>query len=189
MTKQAHSPIKMNIEQFVAQTEGQWRSMRSAHSLAFQQFEDVLSEITVEKISESSSDFQAMINQESGLDLSDVKSPFLMKWAAESDWEPDDPNDVANGQCIIIPVPKNSHSGILLRSIGYAEPIAAKSHYHFQDDGTFILTTKYDQSIAEERIWFISENVRCRSSVLKTSEGNGILQTSFSSEVRRLATT
>jgi len=37
----------MNIEQFVAQSLGEWRSMRSGHSLAFQQFEDVLSEITI----------------------------------------------------------------------------------------------------------------------------------------------
>ena len=98
----------------------------------------------------------------------------------------DDPNDVASGQCIIVPIPNNEQSGILLRSVGYAESIAARSEYNFLDDGTFVLKTKYDQSIAEERIWFISENVRCRSSVLKTSEGSGILQTSFSSEVRRL---
>ena len=176
----------MNIEQFVAQTEGEWRSMRSAHSLAFQQFEDVLSDIFIQKISGENSDLQAILKQESDLSLSDIKSPFLMKWAAESDWEPDDPSDVANGQCIIVPIPNNEQSGILLRSIGYAESIAARSEYNFLDDGTFILKTRYDQSIAEERIWFISENVRCRSSVLKTSEGSGILQTSFSSEVRRL---
>ena len=129
---------------------------------------------------------QTILKQEGDLSVSDIKSPFLMKWAAESDWEPEDPNDVANGQCIIVPIPNNQHSGVLLRSIGYAESIAARSEYNFLDDGTFVLRTKYDQSIAEERIWFISENVRCRSSVLKTSEGSGILQTSFSSEVRRL---
>ena len=54
------------------------------------------------------------------------------------------------------------------------------------EDDTFILTTQYGQSIAEERIWFVSENVRCRSSVLRTSAGSGILQTSFASEIRRL---
>ena len=176
----------MDIEQFVAQTEGEWRSMRSAHSLAFQQFEEVLSEISVEKISVTNTDLQTILKQEGGLSVTDIKSPFLMKWAAESDWEPDDPNDVANGECIIVPIPTNEKSGVLLRSIGYAESIAARSEYNFLDDGTFVLRTKYDQSIAEERIWFISENVRCRSSVLKTSEGSGILQTSFSSEVRRL---
>ena len=176
----------MDIAQFVAQTEGEWRSMRSAHSLAFQQFEDVLSEISVEKISHTHSDLQAILKQECDLSVSDIKTPFLMKWAAESDWEPDDPNDVANGQYIIVPIPNNEQSGTLLRSVGYAESIAARSEYNFLDDGTFVLKTKYDQSIAEERIWFVSENVRCRSSVLKTSEGSGILQTSFSSEVRRL---
>ena len=64
--------------------------------------------------------------------------------------------------------------------------ITMRSFAEEKNNGTFVLRTKYDQSIAEERIWFISENVRCRSSVLKTSEGSGILQTSFSSEVRRL---
>ena len=42
--------LTMTIEQFIAQSEGSWRSMRSGHSLAFQQFEEVLSEITIEKI-------------------------------------------------------------------------------------------------------------------------------------------
>ena len=50
-----------------------------------------------------------------------------------------------------------------------------------------MLNTRYGQSIAEERIWFVSEHVRCRSSVLRTSEGSGVLQTSFASEVRRLS--
>ena len=176
----------MDIEQFVAQTEGEWKSMRSAHSLAFQQFEDVLSEISVHRISQTNSDLKNILNQEKDLSISQINSPFLMKWSAESDWEPDDPNDVASGECIIIPIPTTSDSGLLIRSVGYAESIAAKSEYSFLDDGTFVLKTIYDQSIAEERIWFISENVRCRSSVLKTSEGSGILQTSFSSEVRRL---
>ena len=30
----------MNIEQFVAQSLGEWKAMRSSHSLAFQQFEE-----------------------------------------------------------------------------------------------------------------------------------------------------
>ena len=111
-----------------------------------------------------------------------------MEWNAESDWEPDDPNEVSSGSCVIIPVPFTSHSGHLLRSVGYAESIPAESTYSFLSDGTFVLTTQYEQSIAEERIWFVSENVRCRSSVLKTSAGSGILQTSFASEVRKIKT-
>ena len=88
---------------------------------------------------------------------------------------------------VILPIPEDGLSGTLLRSVGYAESVIAESNYRFLNDGTFVLKTRYDQSIAEERIWFISEHVRCRSSVLKTSEGSGILQASFASEVRKIS--
>ena len=175
----------MNIERFVAQSIGKWRSMRSGHSLAFQQFEDVLSEIEITALSISSPDVLELIAI-SSVENTPCVSPFAMTWAADSDWEPDDPSEVSSGSCILVPIAHNETSGILLRSIGYAEKTHAESSYSFLDDGTFVLLTRYEQSIAEERIWFVSDNVRCRSSVLKTSEGNGILQASFSSEVRRL---
>ena len=178
----------MTIEQFVAQSSGKWRSMRSGHSLAFQQFEEVLSEVTIEAISKDDSSVKQLL--ESSLankhNLETISSPFKMEWCAESDWEPDDPSEVSSCHCIIIPFVKDISSGTLIRSVGYAEAEAAISEYNFSNDGTFTLTTNYEQSIAEERIWFVSENVRCRSSVLRTSAGSGVLQTSFASEVRRI---
>ena len=176
----------MNIEQFVAQSEGKWRSMRSGHSLAFQQFEDVLSEVEITKISETDSDITKLLTASGSHSERRVSCPFRMQWAAESDWEPDDPSEVSSGSCLIVPLPIDETKGQLLRSVGYAEAAPAESSYTFLSDGTFVLTTAYEQSIAEERIWFVSEHVRCRSSVLRTSAGSGILQTSFASEVRRL---
>ena len=186
-TQKATQP-RMTIEQFVAQSSGKWRSMRSGHSLAFQQFEEVLSEVTIEELDKENTAVKQLLessiiaNQDDHL----VTSPFRMEWCAESDWEPEDPSEVSSGSCIIVPLTKDNYSGKLIRSVGYAESEAAISEYHFLDDGTFTLTTQYEQSIAEERIWFVSENVRCRSSVLRTSAGSGILQTSFASEVRRI---
>ena len=185
---QKATQTRMTIEQFVAQSSGKWRSMRSGHSLAFQQFEEVLSEVTIEEIDKENTAVKQLLessiitNQDDHL----VTSPFRMEWCAESDWEPEDPSEVSSGSCIIVPLTKDNCSGKLIRSVGYAESEAAISEYHFLDDGTFTLTTQYEQSIAEERIWFVSENVRCRSSVLRTSAGSGILQTSFASEVRRI---
>ena len=178
----------MNIEQFVAQSIGEWRSMRSGHSLAFQQFEDVLSEISIKAFNDDPNKISELIKASSQPSDSQYQSPFCMEWNAESDWEPDDPSEVSSGSCLIVPIPSDETSGKLLRSVGYAEAVAAESDYRFLDDGTFILKTHYDQSIAEERIWFISEHVRCRSSVLKTSAGSGILQASFASEVRKIST-
>ena len=179
----------MTIEQFIAQSEGSWRSMRSGHSLAFQQFEEVLSEITIELIDTNNQEVHNLYQiykQEKG-DGYTFMQPFKMTWSAESDWEPDDPSEVSSGTCIIIPLKENDEKGLLIRSLGYAESQMVESSYEFLNDGTFILKTHYEQSIAEERIWFVSENVRCRSSILKTSEGSGILQTSFASEVKRIS--
>lgn len=175
----------MDIESFVRQSEGSWRSMRTAHSLAFQQFEEVLSQITIQSLSPH--DLQ-VVELLAAFDYSygSPVAPFRMDWRAESDWEPEDPSEVSEGSCVLLPIPKNSREGVLLRSVGYAEREQAIAHYHFLSDGTFILSTRYGQSIAEERIWFVSDHVRCRSSVLRTSEGSGVLQTSFCSEVRRL---
>ena len=177
----------MNIEQFVAQSEGKWRSMRSGHSLAFQQFEDVLSEIQITAIQADDPKIQQLLDASTLDSSSKVVAPFEMSWAAESDWEPDDPSEVSSGNCILLPVPISEVEGHLVRSVGYAEAAPAESTYSFLSDGTFLLTTQYEQSIAEERIWFVSEHVRCRSSVLRTSAGSGVLQTSFASEVRRLS--
>jgi phycoerythrin-associated linker protein len=175
----------MDLASFVERSEGSWRSMRSGQSLAFQQFEEVLSQITIEQLSASDHRVVELLesaSQDPGL----IQSPFRMEWSAESDWEPDDPSGVSSGSCVLVPIPADHSSGILLRSVGYAEAEQAISQYRFLSDGTFLLNTKYGQSIAEERIWFVSEHVRCRSSVLRTSEGSGVLQTSFASEVRRL---
>ena len=170
----------MTIEQFVAQSEGKWRSMRSGHSLAFQQFEEVLSEVTIEEISREDSAIKQLIESPLAkrFNLDTISSPFKMEWCAESDWEPDDPSEVSAGSCVLVPIAANSDSGSLLRSVGYAEAEQAVSTYQFLSDGTFVLNTRYGQSIAEERIWFVSEHVRCRSSVLRTS---------VASEVRRLS--
>ena len=178
----------MTIEQFIAQSEGSWRSMRSGHSLAFQQFEEVLSEVTIEKIDRNEDGVDNLYQnyiQKVG-EVHTFIQPFKMTWNAESDWEPDDPSEVSSGTCIIIPLKKDDESGLLIRSLGYAESQIAQSSYKFSNDGTLVMETRYEQSIAEERIWFVSENVRCRSSILKTSGGSGILQTSFASEVKRI---
>ena len=180
---------RMTIEQFIAQSEGNWRSMRSGHSLAFQQFEEVLSEITIELIDVNDQEVNNLyqVHKQDNSNRYTFIQPFKMTWSAESDWEPDDPSEVSSGTCIIIPLKEDDEKGLLIRSLGYAESQMAQSSYEFLSDGTFILKTHYEQSIAEERIWFVSENVRCRSSILKTSEGSGILQTSFASEVKKIS--
>ncbi len=175
----------MDIEQFIAQSQGEWRSMRSGHSLAFQQFEQVLSKIKIELLSLEDPSVLDLLESNTNI-RNQPTSPFKIEWEAESDWEPNDESSVASGISILIPFPCTPTKGIILRSLGYAEAIKALTNYSFLSDGTLTLSTKYHNTIAEERIWFANSNLRCRSSILRTSKGSGILQTSFASEVRRL---
>ena len=109
--------------------------------LAFQQFEDVLSEINIEYIDKQNSAVQDLLltTASNRAHSSDVVVPFRMEWSAESDWEPDDPSQVSSGSCLIIPLKTNDDSGLLIRSVGYVESESAESTYQFLDDGTFCL--------------------------------------------------
>lgn len=175
----------MVIEEFVNNSIGKWRSMRTGHSLAFRQFEDILSDLEISEVDNDNKSLTQLLNNKRPElnELSPVKA-FHMKWEADSDWNDNRDEENLSGECIIVPYPIDLTRGLLLRSVGYAESEEAVSTYNFLSDGTLILITNYEQCRAEERIWFASENIRCRSSIIRTSEGSGVLQTSFASELR-----
>ena len=175
----------MDIKEFVEKSVGRWRSQRSAHHLAFAHFEAVLSDIDIvllcvtdPAVLELCSTYQ--------IDPLMIVSPFRMSWEGHSDWED---SEVVKGSCVLVPVPDPSHTrrGQLLRDQGYAESIGSVGEYSLTEDGTFVLTTAYERAAAEEKIWFVSPNVRCRVSLIKTSAGSGIVTASFSSEIRQVA--
>ena len=176
----------MDIQTFVTQSVGQWRSQRSGHNLAFQHFEEVRS---VVKITERSAEDADVIElcKNNGVDPSLAVSPFFMEWEAESDWDED---EATAGSCLLVPIPdeNDEKQGQLLRSQGYAEVMPAVGDYHFTEEGMFILVTPYDRAAAEERIWFATKNVRLRVSNILTGNGEGVLTTSFASEIRSLST-
>ena len=178
----------MDIDTFVARSLGKWRSQRSAHHLAFAHFEEIRSMIEIEGLAKDDPSVLALCKSQ-GIDISAIATPFKMSWEGETDWNED---DVLKGQTILVPVPHvgdnsgENNSGKLLRDQGYAETIPAAGDYTITSDGTFVLTTGYDRAAAEEKIWFASDNLRFRVSLIKTSDGKGVTTSSLSSEVRIL---
>ena len=175
----------MLIEQFVLRSEGEWKSMRSGHSLAFQQFEEIISTIKI-KILEKTDPQVIDLAKSSGIAREKLVTPFLISWESESNWDSKEDESFSSGICYLIPIPKSRNHGDIIRSLGYTERIYTISKYNFSNDGTFCLNTNYNYTISEERIWFASENVRCRSSITYSSNGKSILQTSFASEVKKI---
>lgn len=172
----------MEIQTFVAQSIGRWRSQRSSHNLAFQHSEEVRSIIDITAVPATDASVAGLC-EAYGIDLATVVSPFHMAWEGESDW---DENERLSGSCLLVPVPEalNSNQGKLLRSAGYAETVPAVGHYRFTEEGMFVLVTAYDRAAAEERIWFGTPNLRFRVSQIRTSDGKGVLTASFASEIR-----
>lgn len=175
----------MDITKFVELSLGRWSSQRSAHHLAFRHFEQVTSTIDIVPLSV---DHAEVINlcQSYQVDPQLTAHPFRMSWAGESDW---DDTEKFEGTTILVPVPApdNPQMGRLLRDQGYAETIPSIGHYHFTEDGFFVLLTEYERAMAEERIWFMNPNFRLRVSLIKTSQGSGVVTASFSSEIRSLS--
>ena len=172
----------MSITQFVEQSLGSWRSLRSVHHLAFSHLEEVNSEIEIVSLN-TDDDEVIKLCQEHNIDPSLAISPFKMTWEGQSDW---DENEELNGSTILVPIPNgaNPNQGKLLRDQGYAETMPAVAEYEIQEDGTFTLITKYDRASAEEKIWFANPKLRFRVSMIKTSDGKGVTTASFSSEIR-----
>ncbi|PSB02500.1 phycobiliprotein lyase [Merismopedia glauca] len=173
----------MEITEFVERSVGNWRSQRSAHHLAFSHFEAIESEIEI--LSLSLDDLEVVeLCKSYDIDPKTAVSPFRMSWSGTTDW---DEKEVMEGTCILVPIPDatNLKRGKLLRDRGYAETMAAAGNYHITEDDTFVLVTEYDRAAAEEKIWFVNPNVRCRVSLIKTSAGTGVVTASFSSEIRQ----
>ncbi len=178
----------MDIETFVERSLGRWRSQRSSHNLAFQHSEEVLSTVDIVPVAASDESVIELCNAQ-GFESAAAVAPFHMAWQGESDWDDDEKTE---GSCLLVPIadPEGApNCGKLLRSTGYAEEMPAVGEYRFTEEGVFVLITPYNRASAEERIWFGTPNLRFRVSMIRTSDGQGVLTASFASEIRAKAET
>ena len=175
----------MNIEEFFLKSVGEWTSMRSGHSLAFQEFEEIRSKIKI--VQAKSNDSRVVKFLEDNLITNnEINKVFVINWEAKSEWDEENKEENSSGESILVPIEISKTEGKIFRSIGYAEAIKVVSLYKILDDGTLIIYSKYNQICTEERIWFVSNNLRSRVSVTRAIDSLAILQTSYASEIRSI---
>jgi len=172
------------IKEFIAKSIGEWKSIRSTHTLAFQEFENTNSNLI---ISHQDIESQEVLEIKKRFTFSqDLSFAIKISWKAISEWTTE--NKSQESQTILIFVPKDEHTGILIKDKGYAELIPSSSQYYIDESKIFNIKSEYNATISEERIWFLSSNVRSRYSVIKNKINNGILQTSHATEIRKIIT-
>jgi phycoerythrin-associated linker protein len=173
----------MKIEEFFLKSVGEWKSMRSSHSLAFQEFEEIRSTIKIFPMRQNDSKVIKLI-KENSINTNQVKTAFLMSWKAKSEWDDENKKGNSSGESILIPLEVSKTEGKIIRSVGYTEAVELISSYKLLNDGTLIIYSNYNQINTEERVWFLSDNLRSRSSVTRATNSLAILHTSYSSEIR-----
>ena len=173
----------MQIEQFFQKSVGEWNSMRSGHSLAFQEFEEIRSKIKIIPANVNDSRVTKLLKDNS-INTYPIKKAFIISWEAKSQWDDENLKENTSGESILIPLELTKTEGKIIRSNGYTQAINIISPYKLLEDGTLIIYSNYNQIYTEERIWFVSNNLRSRSSVTKAINSSAILQTSYASEIR-----
>ena len=170
------------INSFIDKSIGTWKSIRSTHSLAFQEFENTNSTISINNIKIDNIEASETLKN-FNLELND---PFAIqiKWEAKSDWSEE--QTAIFDQTTLIFSKNDSFSGIILKNKGYAESVKSCSNYFLDSEGGLNIKTEYDSTVSFERINFLSMNVRFRYSILKNKSNLSIIQTSHSSEIREL---
>ena len=114
------------INQFINKSIGEWKSIRSTHTLSFQEFENTTSKIFIKHInSKNKKVIEIFKNHKLSLNLDSIA--ISIKWQAVSDWVE---NDISKGdETILIFLPKDDNSGIVLRDKGYTESSISSSNY------------------------------------------------------------
>ena len=175
----------MNIEEFFLKSVGEWNSMRSGHSLAFQEFDEIRSKIKIVRSKRNDTRVIKFLKDNS-ITNEAIEKSFLINWESKSEWSEDNQSENSSGESILVPIEISKTEGKIIRSLGYTEASQVVSFYKILDDGTLIINTNYSHISTEERIWFISNNLRSRSSVTKSIDSSAILQTSYASEIRSI---
>ena len=172
------------INQFIGRSVGEWKSIRSTHTLAFQEFENSTSKINIKHINKKNKKIVEIFkNSKFSLNLESIA--ISINWQAISDWDND---DISEGdETILIFLPKDENSGIVLRNKGYAESFISSSNYFVDEQNNLHIKTFYKSTLAEERISFLSNHIRSRFSIIRSQENNYVIQTSHTSEIRNLA--
>ena len=172
------------INQFIDKSIGEWKSIRSTHTITFQEFENSTSKIYIKHInSKNKKVVEIFKNYKLSINLENIA--ISIKWQAISDWDDDDIRE--GDETILIFLPKDENSGIVLRNKGYTESVISSSNYFVDEQNNLHIKTVYKSTVSEEKISFLSTHIRSRFSTIRNQETQSVIQTSHTSEIRNLA--
>ena len=171
----------MDAMEFFQRSSGKWRSQRTTHHLAFRQAEMGSSDIQVISLDAKDKKIVEICTMHE-MDPNLAAGGAFVTWDGSMAWDKNDENHKGSTVFAIVPDPENSRKGKMLRERGYAEIVPVVGLFEMDDEDGLNLITEYETMSSIERFWFLSPNLRMRSSAVKRF--GGFNTSTFCTEVR-----
>ncbi len=171
----------MDIKEFFELSAGKWFSQKTSHHLTLKQSEHGKSDLVISIV--PNEDPQVIqLCQQTGIDPSQMGISAKYTWKGTMQWDAGQQsttNQQGESIAIIVPDMPGASTGKLFRSTT-TTPIAI--NYSLGADDALTLVTTDEHHRTEERVWFESNNVRLRTTIVNQPDGDAMA--SFYSEIR-----
>ncbi|MEB3311100.1 MAG: phycobiliprotein lyase [Snowella sp.] len=171
----------MEFHAFLESCIGTWFSQRTSYNFHNNNAESKKSEVIMESVSPDDPSLQG-IYQASTLTPSSSLSGIKMNWESSGDWGA--PKQKGAAVWLFVPSEESRLKGQLFRQLLTPQPGLLTGRYLLGADESLTLILESDSLYSEERIWFASNNLRLRTSLIKN--GDRFSHSAFYSEIRKL---
>ncbi len=182
----------MNVREFFELSAGKWFSQKTSQHLTLKQSEHGKSDLTIE-ILPTDNPQVIQLCQQASIDPSSIWGGIKYTWKGTISGDTQ-PQTATNRQgesiAIVVAAAASAHTGQLFHARTSATPFAKAdpvrspqvARYTLGDDDALTLVTADGDTCAEERVWFESNNVRLRTTIVTQPNGDSLA--SFYSEIR-----
>lgn len=169
---------------FFQNSSGQWRSQRTTHHLPFKRAETGGSQIKVETLSKDDPKIVEICQMHSFNPELSVGGSYVT-WDGAMQWDKENEDHKGETVFALIPSANDGRQGKLLRERGYAEIVPVAGEYYLDQEDALVLTTEYETMTIHERFWFVTDNIRMRTSTVQRF--GGFNTATFCIEIRETA--
>jgi hypothetical protein len=176
----------MNVREFFELSAGKWFSQKTSQHLTLKQSEHGKSDLVIEILPTDNPQI-IQLCQQAEIEPSSIWGGVRYTWKGTVGWDTSNLSPAnQQGELIAIAIPDapttTTGKFCYLNLTGGNSHPAQVARYTIGDDDALTLVTADEQTAAEERIWFESDNVRLRTTIITQANGDSIA--SFYSEIR-----
>jgi CpeS-like protein len=175
----------MNVREFFELSAGKWFSQKTSQHLTLKQSEHGKSDLVIEILPTESPQL-IQLCQQSGIDPGVIWGGVKYTWKGTIAWDtPLQNTGNQQGESIAIALPdapaaRTGKFVYVVTGGNVRSPQFAR--YTLGDDDALTFVTEHESIYAEERVWFESDNVRLRTTIITQASGESLA--SFYSEIR-----